>query len=249
MLLDLLNPTDTLTFNINLARTVGLNSAVYCAELLTIYKKASNKKKLLVNDYIVVDRNYIQKQTTLTPEDQLVCDSNLSKIGLISRDVANVNIIKLDLELLANLIMNDNTKTMKSIYKKVTVSTPKTLAKDKIDYTYDSLKNLLRHTNPSLREALCDWLDALKLAQNYITAPSLKVFEDTLDDYSKGDILVALEIVKCATVHNYADCVWAIQCYERNLTTIKKLQQNSSITRGLLANGKATKEDLSKITF
>ena len=43
----------------------------------------------------------------------------------------------------------------------------------------------------------------------------VQVFKDTLDNYCNGDLQKALAIIKLATVHQYVDCQWAINLYER----------------------------------
>ena len=84
MVIDLFSPANYLIVNKEAIKTLGLNTAVYCSELSTIYKKVVTKKKF-VNDekYFLVDRDYITKQTSLTDEDQLKCDLNLEKVNII----------------------------------------------------------------------------------------------------------------------------------------------------------------------
>ena len=58
MLIDILNSSNYIMVNMDAIRIFGLNTAVYCAELLNIYKKAVSKKKLYNdNKYFKIDNN------------------------------------------------------------------------------------------------------------------------------------------------------------------------------------------------
>lgn len=63
MLIDILNSANYIMVNRDAIRIFGLNTAVYCAELLNIYKKAVIKQKLVDDTYFRVDRKYIENQT------------------------------------------------------------------------------------------------------------------------------------------------------------------------------------------
>ena len=65
MLIDLLNSYNYLMVNMSAIHIFGLNTAVYCAELLNISKKAYKKKKLIDGVYFEVDRKFIREQTSL----------------------------------------------------------------------------------------------------------------------------------------------------------------------------------------
>ena len=73
MLIDLINSSNYIMVNRDAINVFGLNTAVYCSELLNIYKKAVSKKKITADGYFTVDRNYITKQTSLTDEDHDQC--------------------------------------------------------------------------------------------------------------------------------------------------------------------------------
>ena len=66
MLIDILNSSNYISVNRDAIRIFGLNTAVYCSELLTIYKKAITKKKLYDDNYFKVDRSYIEKQISIS---------------------------------------------------------------------------------------------------------------------------------------------------------------------------------------
>lgn len=64
----------------------------------------------------------------------------------------------------------------------------------------------------------------------YLSVQQVAIFKDKIDDYCNGNLPLALEIVKIATIHQYIDCQWAINTYEKD----KKVQaaiNNSSVRR------------------
>ena len=122
MLIDLLNSANYIMVNKDAIRIFGLHTAVYCSELLNIYKKAYIKNKLIEGSAFVVDRNYITKQTSLTIEDQLKCDINLSKIQIVQVSKEDKDVIKFDVEKFASLLSSEDIKLLDKVSKKVNVN-------------------------------------------------------------------------------------------------------------------------------
>ena len=119
MLIDLLNSANYLMVNMEAIRIFGLNTAVYCSELLNIYKKAVVKNKLYNGTYFKIDREYIKKQTSLEIEDQLKCDINLRKVNIIIPDEENPDIIRFDVEVYASILSSEDIKLLNSVSSKV----------------------------------------------------------------------------------------------------------------------------------
>lgn len=125
MLIDLLNSANYLMVNIDAIQIFGLNTAVYCSELLNIYKKAVVKKKLIDEVYFKVDRDYIKKQTSLSIEDQIKCDLNLIKVNIIKAKKDNPDIILFDVETFASILSCEDVKILKNVSQKVKIENPK----------------------------------------------------------------------------------------------------------------------------
>ena len=64
MLINLISLSNYQSYNVILARTLGLYEAVYLNALIEINEKAIRKNKLQ-NEHFLVDRKYIQSRTTL----------------------------------------------------------------------------------------------------------------------------------------------------------------------------------------
>lgn len=225
MLIDLLNSDNYITVNISLAKVIGLNAAVYCDELTKIYSKAKAKNKLIDNDYFKVDRKYVSLKTTLTIDDQLVADLNLSKIGIIKKHNDDPDILKLDLSILGSIIISDDEKELDNIAKKVKTASPRGIRQSQRQQTIISLKDSIECSNYELLTALRNWIDAIYANPNgYLSKSVIKTFQDTLNNYTQGDLDLALKIVQIATIQGYKDCQWAIAVYEKD-QKIQKQQE------------------------
>ena len=77
MYLDLLSQSNYLSYNIPIANLFGLQMSVYISEVISILEKAT-RKKVLVDGYVFLDREYISSRTTISIDDQLDFDSRLT---------------------------------------------------------------------------------------------------------------------------------------------------------------------------
>lgn len=229
MLIDLLNSSNYIMINRDAIRIFGLNTAVYCSEILNIYKKALDKEKFIDPEEKIfkVDRRYIEKQTTLTLEDQIKCDLNLSKIGVINIAKEDKDVMKFDIEKFASILSSEDIKLLNSVSKKVKVNNPKGVSDTKRSRMVLALKEAVICKDYDIMIAIRDWIDAIMAnPSKYMSKAQVELFTGHLLAYSNGDKAKALEIVHIATIHQYIDCQWAINLYEKDKelipTDIKK---------------------------
>lgn len=216
MLIDLLNSSNYIMVNMDAIRIFGLNTAVYCAELLNIYKKAVTKKKLYDDIYFKIDREYIKKQTSIEIEDQLKCDANLVKVNIIKISEENPDIIYFDVEVFASILACEDIKLLDHVSSKVKVSNPKGTKQAQRDRIIIALKESIECRTYEILVALKDWIDSVMAdPKKYLSKQQVAAFKNRLDDYCNGDLQKALDIIGLATIHGYVDCQWAINLYER----------------------------------
>lgn len=253
MVIDLFSPANYLIVNKEAIKTLGLNTAVYCSELSTIYKKVVTKKKF-VNDenYFLVDREYITKQTSLTDEEQLKCDLNLEKVNIIKISPDNPNIIYFDVEIFASVLASEDIKLLDNVSKKVKVTNPKGSKQQNQKYLIQSLKDSIECRTPVILTKLWDWIDTIFESGKGLSKAQVKLFKDKLDDYCNGNLDLALKILDSAITHAYIDCQWAINSHEKD----KQVQQSISsygnnTQRSTLVRPTETKRttELSKETY
>ena len=216
MLADLLSPANYIMVNRDAIRILGLNAATYCSELLTIYKKVVNKKKF-VNDqgYFEVDREYISKQTSLSIEDQIICDTNLSKVDIVELDPDNVNVIKFNIETFGSVLACEDIQILNNVSDKVVTKANKQTKEAKKNYMIQKLKEGIQCNNPKILFALRDWVDSIYEAGKGLSKIQITKFKNALDIYCKGDVNKALQIIDIAISSSYVNCQWAISAYER----------------------------------
>ncbi len=224
MLVDLLSPANYIMVNRDAIKILGLNTAVYCSELLTIYKKVVIKKKF-VNEanYFEVDREYIKKQTSLEIDDQLKCDINLAKVDIVKIDENNPNVIYFNVEVFSSVLASEDIKLLDKVSKKVKTESVKGIAKAREEYVIQALKDSIECRTPEVLIKLKDWIDAIYASKKGVSKLQVKLFKDKLDDYCNGDLNKALRILDIAIIHAYIDCQWAINLYEGE----NKPKQNS----------------------
>lgn len=225
MLIDLLNSANYIMVNKDAIRIFGLNTAVYCSELLNIYKKAYLKNKMIEGSAFVVDRNYIAKQTSLSIEDQLKCDINLSKIQIIQVSKEDKDVIKFDVEKFASLLSSEDIKLLDKVSKKVNVNArgSKEAQRERIIL---NLKESIICNNFDLLTALRNWIDAIMSDPNkYLSKVQIELFKERLDEYAKDNNDLALAIVNQAIIHQYIDCQWAINAYEKDMQVKQSMEK------------------------
>ena len=116
MLLNIFDTSNSITVNYRTIQLFGLPTAVYFTELLNIYKKATNKNKLIDEKYFKVDRTYINKMISLTVEEQLVCDLNLIKTSILKKSADNPDILTLDINLYLSLLSSEDVKLTEDVF-------------------------------------------------------------------------------------------------------------------------------------
>ena len=214
MYCDLLSSDNYGSFNIKLAKIANLETAVYWAELLNIIKKVLKKQKFDENGFFKLDRKYIEDRTTLTTEDQYNCDSALAQLGVLESEVDDKDQVRVNLELMTSILIDDDAKKLVQIGKQLKVK-KSTAAKNKVDAIKASMKESIVEPDLSILEALKDWVEAIYANKNFLTKKVIETFQTTIKQYS-NDKTVQLKIIELATIHAYKDAAWAINLFERD---------------------------------
>ncbi len=224
-ILDLFSPSNYLMVNKDAIKILGLNTAIYCSVLSSICSKVIAKNKY-INEYkyFEVDRKYIEKETSLSTEDQLKADLNLAKVNIIKIDEKNPNIIYFDCEVYASVLSSENIKLLSMVSEKVKVEKPKGLKTSSKKATIQAVKNSIECRTPEVITALYTWIDSLFDSGKGVSKAQVKLFKDQLDDYCNGNIKIAVDLIETAIATNYTNFEWVKSSYEKqkNLTETKK---------------------------
>lgn len=223
MFLDAINANNYFMFNITLAHVIGLQETVYCYELLNIYNKAIVKNKTVDKEFFRLDRNYMYKRTTIPIDKQLEIDSRLEKINLIVKRESDI--LKIDTGIITSLITGNTKEIIQEVSFQVKPKT-RTSKKERI---LDELKSQIKSDDEDIKSALKDWVDASgrTTGKRKISIQSIKIFQDDMIKYSKGDKKIILDLIKIATIHKYPECGWAITRYENDMRYKKEKSTNN----------------------
>lgn len=247
MLLDVFDNDNSISVNYRTIQIFGLPTAVYLTELINIYKKATRKNKLVEDGYFKVDRKYVNNVLCLTPEEQIICDLNLIKTSVLKKSSDNPDILKIDIKLYLSLLCSEDMKLYDDVKKQMKVQKPKGTKESQRQQYINVLKNSIECSNYELLTALRGWVEGVYARPNgFLSKSSIKIFQDTLNSYTKGDLDLALRVVQIATVQGYRDCQWAINMLEDSEKR-KKKQNNSQIR--VTEQEVADKKQLSDIVF
>lgn len=244
MLLDALDQRNYITVNTRAVQLFGLNAAFYLTELFTIYTKAKDRGKLVDDHFFKIDRKYVTSRTSLSSEEQLICDANLIKTGVMQKNSDDPDIIKINPNQYLSLLASEDVKLIEDIKKQMKIVKPKGVKASQRQIVINNLKNGIVCSNYELLTALRDWVDGIYAnPKGFLSKTAIKVFQDTLNNYTKGDLDVALRIVQIATIQGYKNCDWAIKIYEES--------QKRGVTKGVRVTQQevAQENDLSDIAF
>jgi hypothetical protein len=215
MLIDALNTSNYLSFNITAANILGLKNAVYCSVVFNIYQKAERKNKLLDNKFMKVSRDYVKHMTSLSFEEQYECDKSLSRVGIITLNDSDPDLIKADFATFASIITDGDIKVLADIAKKAKPQkTDSAEAKKKKAET--KIKSAICRDNIKIANALDRWVDAISMSDKvYVSEDTVKDFQRVLMKFAGTDVEKALAVIEIATAQTWTSCTWAISAYEK----------------------------------
>ena len=196
---------DELRLNKRLVKLAGFEVAAYWAELQSILKQVVKKQTMDEKGFFPLDREFMERETTLTVSKQLKCEEALIKLGVFLRDAENPNKISIAVNGMVEVITNEDTTKLKKSGK---TSADEKAAK--IAGMKATMKKALVETDPEVRAAYERWIDGMIDAANCrFTKAVVQLFEKTITEYSPNKA-IRLKVIEIATVNSYRDATWAI---------------------------------------
>ena len=223
MLFDLLATDMYVSYNIKLAKIIGLNAAIYVSELININRKALEKNKLKDNQYFKINREYIEYRTTINKADQKEIDAKLKDINLISIGESS-DLLSVNMDVLTSLLLGEQ-KIVSEITQNVKRGRP-----SKQEVVLKAIKANIETTNSELKQSYEDWIDAVCAKNGWMTKNHVLEAQKVLNDYNKDkDLDLALAIIKIAILGGYREMSWAIENFEKNHKKEFEKQFNSPV--------------------
>lgn len=196
---------DELRLNKRLVKIAGFDVAAYWAELQSILKQVVKKQTADEHGFFTLDRDYVERETTLTITKQLKCDEKLMSLGVMLKDHENPNRVAIAVNGMVAVIANEDTTKLNK-----TSAIKKDEKAAKIAGIKATMKKVIVETDAELRAAYERWIDGMVDAQNCrFTKALVQLFEKTVTDYTP-DKAKRLRIIEIATVNSYKDATWAI---------------------------------------
>ena len=196
---------DELRLNKRLVQIAGFEVAAYWAELQSVLKQVVKKQTMDERGFFLLDRSYIERETTLTINKQLKCEEKLIELGAFLRDAENPNRIAIGVNAMVAVITGEDTTKLKKNRKS---SADEKAAK--IEGIKSTMKKAIVETDPEIHAAYERWVDGMIDAANCrFTKAVVQVFEKTITEYTNNKA-IRLKIIEIATTNSYKDATWAI---------------------------------------
>lgn len=197
---------DELRLNKRLVKFVGFEVAAYWAELQSILKQVVKKKTADEHGFFTLDRDYVERETTLTVTKQLKCEAKLVEMGVVAKDPDNPNRITISVSNMIEIITDEDTAKL----KKTTKAAKDEAKAAKTEGIKQNMKKALEEDDIDLRKAYELWIDSMVDAANCrFTRAVVQLFEKTVTEYTP-DKNKRLKIIEIATINTYKDATWAI---------------------------------------
>lgn len=197
---------DELRLNKRLIKLTNFEVAAYWAELQSILKQVVKKGTADERGFFTLDRDFMERETTLNLNKQLKCDEKLITMGVVLKDPDNPNRLAISVENMIEIITDEDTKKLKKSSK----STKEEAKVAKVEGIKNTLKRAILETDIDLRAAYERWVEGMVDAQNCrFTKAVIQLFEKTVTEYT-NDRSLRLKIIEIATVNSYRDATWAI---------------------------------------
>ena len=197
---------DELRLNKKLVKLTNFEVAAYWAELQSILKQVVKKGTADERGFFTLDRDFMERETTLNLNKQLKCDEKLITMGVVLKDPDNPNRLAISVENMIEIITDEDTKKL----KKSSRSTKEEAKVAKVEGIKATMKRAILETDIDLRAAYERWIDGMIDAQNCrFTKAVVQLFEKTVTQYTT-DKGLRLKIIEIATVNSYRDATWAI---------------------------------------
>lgn len=196
---------DDLKLNKKLIKISGFEVAAYWAELQSILKQVVKKGTADERGFFTLDRDFMERETTLSLTKQLKCDEELVRMGVAMKDQENPNRLAISVENMIEIITNEDTKKLK---KTKAVQHDEKAAK--IAGIKANMKKAILETDLDVRAAYERWIDGMIDAANCrFTKAVVQLFEKTVTEYT-NDRTLRIKIIEIATTNSYKDATWAI---------------------------------------
>ena len=224
MWIDLLDSSNCISINTNMIKIFGIEKSAYLSLLLSIYRKAYNKKVLEDNKYCILDRQYVEDRLCIPLKEQYVIDKCLADLDIIIKK--DKDKIYVDFENIASLLASSNQTELKKIKSKVKSLNATTQKQNKREVVLNMMYQYVQTDSEELNNLLKEWID--NVYDKYggsINQTIIKRFQKDLAENTNGDLDLAIDIMKSAVISSYKGFAYCYSSY------LKEQEAKASISK------------------
>jgi len=213
MFIDIMSKDSYLLVNKKMVRYFGLELSTYFAVLLDVYPRVIEKKwdTLVATGYFPLKREYVEKECGIPVEQQLALDQALIRIGVLQVNPENPNEIGINVQQMAEYLLDDDVKVLEKLQKKAKTKTTDVAAakrQGKIA-TFTGFTATLSHTS-EVQEAYKLWVEAIiEGKKGNLTKGVIQIFHDTLTEFTQ-DPATQVAIIRQAAASGYTNVSWVL---------------------------------------
>ena len=206
---------NNVSFNVKTAHLLGLNTAVYWAVLCDISLQVVKKQTYDDEGYFHLDRDYVERQTALSHTEQMNCDTQLSKVGLLQVHRDDPDKIGLYVKNWVALITEDDPATLQAVLTQ-SKKTGRTTKEGKMAGYKRNIKRAIITEYPEELTALETFTDVIVDAEKGFCSPKqMEAFQKTLYTAFPADLEARLKCIEIATARVYKDASWAVNAFRK----------------------------------
>lgn len=203
-------------YNLKIANIFNINTAI----LLSYICNLSSSEE------VTISREDVFKHTGLEEKAQIDSEFILVKSNLILvkefKNNKNKYYCKVNKDLLNKVMISDNVKEVLAVDNiEQLIRTPKPKI-DKKELLKNNLKKRIKVPDPVIQTYFIQWIDSVyENPKGFLTSGSVDIAQKELNDFSKGNQKIQIDVLKIAIKGGLRDLTWAIQRYKEINTTSK----------------------------
>lgn len=213
MLINLVSLSNYQSYNVVIAQTLGLNTAVYLNALIEINEKAIRKNKL-VNEHFLINRKYITERTTLSISQQKSIEKLLIENHII--DMKSDDCIKVNIDVLYGIMMGEDESILKDLTF-IRQNKEDTKNDIKSQTILKAVKNNINKEYPEdMQEAYSEWLDVIQHKFKFVSKQMILNAQKIVDEAANHDVDKAIDIIHIASANGWKEMKYAVKVYNKN---------------------------------
>ena len=215
----------TNSYNLDVAKVFSVCTAVFLSCVDSEYKLQERNKSISVDNSISLSRAEIYARTGLDDDEQIEIESALQECKILVveplKNIPNKNYYYLNTDLLDKVSTAKNpVEVLGNEKAQQFVRQPRVEPISKRQNRIIQLKNKVSISNPTIKQCMYDWIDAIySNPKGFLSPTGVSIAQQTLLAYASDNQEKQTAVLKIAADKEYRDITWAITEYEKQFGT------------------------------